>query len=67
MSACGRRRQFRYSAPFRAAGDILANARAFAFRAEGMESVRLSEIYCKLEEIEADKAPARCVCVCVRQ
>lgn len=30
-----------------------------------MESVRLSEIYCKLEEIEADKAPARCVCVCV--
>ncbi|KAG1937616.1 ATP-binding cassette sub-family F member 3 [Pimephales promelas] len=27
--------------------------------AEGLESVRLSEIYAKLEEIEADKAPAR--------
>ncbi|KAF4088875.1 hypothetical protein AMELA_G00059760 [Ameiurus melas] len=27
--------------------------------AEGTESVRLSEIYAKLEEIEADKAPAR--------
>lgn len=29
------------------------------FSADGMESVRLSEIYGKLEEIEADKAPAR--------
>ncbi|MCI4377112.1 hypothetical protein PGIGA_G00199930 [Pangasianodon gigas] len=28
-------------------------------RAEGTESLRLSEIYAKLEEIEADKAPAR--------
>ncbi|XP_012695255.1 ATP-binding cassette sub-family F member 3 [Clupea harengus] len=27
--------------------------------AEGMESVRLSEIYVRLEEIDADKAPAR--------
>ncbi|XP_073778302.1 ATP-binding cassette sub-family F member 3 [Danio rerio] len=27
--------------------------------AEGLESVRLSEVYAKLEEIEADKAPAR--------
>ncbi|XP_073704835.1 ATP-binding cassette sub-family F member 3 [Garra rufa] len=27
--------------------------------ADGLESVRLSEIYAKLEEIEADKAPAR--------
>lgn len=27
--------------------------------AEGLESVRLSEIYSQLEEIEADKAPAR--------
>lgn len=29
------------------------------FRADGMESVRLTEIYARLEEIEADKAPAR--------
>ncbi|PIO24576.1 hypothetical protein AB205_0143970 [Aquarana catesbeiana] len=29
------------------------------FRGDGSESVRLSEIYSKLEEIEADKAPAR--------
>lgn len=32
---------------------------ACCFSADGMESVRLSEIYGKLEEIEADKAPAR--------
>ena len=31
----------------------------FHVSAEGMETVRLSEIYAKLEEIEADKAPAR--------
>lgn len=30
-----------------------------SFSADGLESVRLSEIYAKLEEIEADKAPAR--------
>uniref|UniRef100_A0A3Q2NMZ5 ATP-binding cassette sub-family F member 3 n=1 Tax=Fundulus heteroclitus TaxID=8078 RepID=A0A3Q2NMZ5_FUNHE len=35
------------------------NARIANGTAEGMESVRLSEIYAKLEEIEADKAPAR--------
>ncbi|XP_019723436.1 ATP-binding cassette sub-family F member 3 isoform X2 [Hippocampus comes] len=35
------------------------NARMANGTAEGMESIRLSEIYCKLEEIEADKAPAR--------
>ncbi|XP_070761674.1 ATP-binding cassette sub-family F member 3 [Enoplosus armatus] len=35
------------------------NARIANGTAEGMESVRLSEIYSKLEEIEADKAPAR--------
>uniref|UniRef100_A0A1A8R911 ATP-binding cassette sub-family F member 3 n=1 Tax=Nothobranchius pienaari TaxID=704102 RepID=A0A1A8R911_9TELE len=35
------------------------NARIASGTAEGMESVRLSEIYAKLEEIEADKAPAR--------
>lgn len=29
------------------------------FRADGLETVRLSEIYAKLEEIDADKAPAR--------
>lgn len=29
------------------------------FSADGLESVRLSEIYARLEEIEADKAPAR--------
>lgn len=28
-------------------------------RGEGTEGARLSEIYAKLEEIEADKAPAR--------
>uniref|UniRef100_A0A8C8LNQ8 ATP-binding cassette sub-family F member 3 n=1 Tax=Oncorhynchus tshawytscha TaxID=74940 RepID=A0A8C8LNQ8_ONCTS len=44
----------------------LLNARIANGTAEGMETVRLSEIYAKLEEIEADKAPARCcVCVCV--
>ncbi|XP_029027749.1 ATP-binding cassette sub-family F member 3 [Betta splendens] len=35
------------------------NARITNGTADGMESVRLSEIYRKLEEIEADKAPAR--------
>ncbi|XP_028320208.1 ATP-binding cassette sub-family F member 3 [Gouania willdenowi] len=35
------------------------NARIANGTAEGTESVRLSEIYGKLEEIEADKAPAR--------
>uniref|UniRef100_A0A3B3VQF4 ATP-binding cassette sub-family F member 3 n=1 Tax=Poecilia latipinna TaxID=48699 RepID=A0A3B3VQF4_9TELE len=35
------------------------NARIANGTADGMESVRLSEIYAKLEEIEADKAPAR--------
>ncbi|KAM4566695.1 ATP-binding cassette sub-family F member 3 [Odontesthes bonariensis] len=35
------------------------NARIAGGTADGMESVRLSEIYAKLEEIEADKAPAR--------
>uniref|UniRef100_A0A672ZAC0 ATP-binding cassette sub-family F member 3 n=1 Tax=Sphaeramia orbicularis TaxID=375764 RepID=A0A672ZAC0_9TELE len=35
------------------------NARIANGTADGMESVRLSEIYVKLEEIEADKAPAR--------
>ncbi|XP_039987066.1 ATP-binding cassette sub-family F member 3 isoform X2 [Xiphias gladius] len=35
------------------------NARIARGNADGMESVRLSEIYGKLEEIEADKAPAR--------
>ncbi|XP_029137808.1 ATP-binding cassette sub-family F member 3 [Labrus bergylta] len=35
------------------------NARIANGTAEGMESVRLSEIYAKLEEIDADKAPAR--------
>ncbi|XP_058489039.1 ATP-binding cassette sub-family F member 3 [Solea solea] len=35
------------------------NARIADGTADGMESVRLSEIYAKLEEIEADKAPAR--------
>ncbi|XP_029442340.1 ATP-binding cassette sub-family F member 3 isoform X2 [Rhinatrema bivittatum] len=34
-------------------------ARINAGKADGSESVRLSEIYSKLEEIEADKAPAR--------
>ncbi|XP_061683482.1 ATP-binding cassette sub-family F member 3 [Syngnathoides biaculeatus] len=37
----------------------LLNARIANGTAEGMASIRLSEIYCKLEEIEADKAPAR--------
>uniref|UniRef100_A0A8C7V6X0 ABC transporter domain-containing protein n=1 Tax=Oncorhynchus mykiss TaxID=8022 RepID=A0A8C7V6X0_ONCMY len=37
----------------------LLNARIANGTAEGMETVRLSEIYAKLEEIEADKAPAR--------
>ncbi|KAG5269400.1 hypothetical protein AALO_G00201600 [Alosa alosa] len=35
------------------------NARIANGLADGMESVRLSEIYVRLEEIEADKAPAR--------
>ncbi|KAE8294788.1 ATP-binding cassette sub-family F member 3 [Larimichthys crocea] len=35
------------------------NARIANGTADGTESVRLSEIYGKLEEIEADKAPAR--------
>uniref|UniRef100_A0A7N5ZR66 ABC transporter domain-containing protein n=1 Tax=Anabas testudineus TaxID=64144 RepID=A0A7N5ZR66_ANATE len=35
------------------------NTRIANGTADGMESVRLSEIYGKLEEIEADKAPAR--------
>ncbi|KAI1883081.1 hypothetical protein AGOR_G00241570 [Albula goreensis] len=35
------------------------NARIANGTADGLESVRLSEIYVKLEEIEADKAPAR--------
>lgn len=35
------------------------NARISAGKGDGSESVRLSEIYSKLEEIEADKAPAR--------
>uniref|UniRef100_A0A3B4YQ57 ATP-binding cassette sub-family F member 3 n=1 Tax=Seriola lalandi dorsalis TaxID=1841481 RepID=A0A3B4YQ57_SERLL len=35
------------------------NARIANGTADGLESVRLSEIYGKLEEIEADKAPAR--------
>lgn len=35
------------------------NARINAGKILGTESVRLSEIYAKLEEIEADKAPAR--------
>ncbi|KGL84900.1 ATP-binding cassette sub-family F member 3, partial [Tinamus guttatus] len=34
-------------------------ARVNAGRGEGTEGARLSEIYAKLEEIEADKAPAR--------
>ncbi|XP_023817717.1 ATP-binding cassette sub-family F member 3 isoform X2 [Oryzias latipes] len=37
----------------------MLNARIANGTADGMESVRLSEIYMKLEEIEADKAPAR--------
>uniref|UniRef100_A0A3B4BBU4 ATP-binding cassette sub-family F member 3 n=1 Tax=Periophthalmus magnuspinnatus TaxID=409849 RepID=A0A3B4BBU4_9GOBI len=35
------------------------NTRINSGTADGTESVRLSEIYAKLEEIEADKAPAR--------
>ncbi|KAM4693782.1 ATP-binding cassette sub-family F member 3 [Discoglossus pictus] len=35
------------------------NAKISAGRGDGSESTRLSEIYAKLEEIEADKAPAR--------
>ncbi|CAJ0945188.1 unnamed protein product [Ranitomeya imitator] len=35
------------------------NARISAGKGDGSESVRLSEIYGKLEEIEADKAPAK--------
>ncbi|KAG8581724.1 hypothetical protein GDO81_007779 [Engystomops pustulosus] len=35
------------------------NARISVGKGDGSESVRLSEIYGKLEEIEADKAPAR--------
>uniref|UniRef100_A0A671TG04 ATP-binding cassette sub-family F member 3 n=1 Tax=Sparus aurata TaxID=8175 RepID=A0A671TG04_SPAAU len=37
----------------------MLNARIANGMADGTESVRLSEIYGKLEEIEADKAPAR--------
>lgn len=37
----------------------LLNAKIANGVADGLESVRLSEIYAKLEEIEADKAPAR--------
>ncbi|XP_075426974.1 ATP-binding cassette sub-family F member 3 [Ascaphus truei] len=35
------------------------NARISAGKGDGSESTRLTEIYAKLEEIEADKAPAR--------
>ncbi|XP_028650803.1 ATP-binding cassette sub-family F member 3 [Erpetoichthys calabaricus] len=35
------------------------NARIAAGQSDGTESTKLSEIYSKLEEIEADKAPAR--------
>ncbi|KAE8603457.1 hypothetical protein XENTR_v10014343 [Xenopus tropicalis] len=35
------------------------NTKISAGRGDGSESLRLSEIYSKLEEIEADKAPAR--------
>lgn len=46
-----------------AAGGVFVQSAAavsdVCFSADGMESVRLSEIYGKLEEIEADKAPAR--------
>ncbi|XP_068440803.1 ATP-binding cassette sub-family F member 3 [Clinocottus analis] len=35
------------------------NARIANGTSDGLESVRLTEIYAKLEEIEADKAPAR--------
>ncbi|KAL6104886.1 ATP-binding cassette sub-family F member 3 [Pungitius pungitius] len=35
------------------------NARIASGTADGLESIRLTEIYAKLEEIEADKAPAR--------
>ncbi|XP_063772660.1 ATP-binding cassette sub-family F member 3 [Pseudophryne corroboree] len=35
------------------------NARISAGKGDGSETARLSEIYSKLEEIEADKAPAR--------
>lgn len=31
----------------------------FPPRAEGSEAAQLAEVYAKLEEIEADKAPAR--------
>ncbi|XP_038549240.1 ATP-binding cassette sub-family F member 3 [Micropterus salmoides] len=41
------------------AEEKMLNARIANGTAEGTESVRLSEIYGKLEEIEADKAPAR--------
>ncbi|XP_051983852.1 ATP-binding cassette sub-family F member 3 [Xyrauchen texanus] len=37
----------------------LLNAHIANGTSDGLESVRLSEIYAKLEEIEADKAPAR--------
>ncbi|MGH0134260.1 UNVERIFIED_CONTAM: hypothetical protein FKN15_063191 [Acipenser sinensis] len=32
---------------------------SYGERADGLESVKLTEVYAKLEEIEADKAPAR--------
>ncbi|MGH0153207.1 UNVERIFIED_CONTAM: hypothetical protein FKN15_056310 [Acipenser sinensis] len=35
------------------------NTRISNGQADGMESVKLTEVYAKLEEIEADKAPAR--------
>ncbi|CAH2248383.1 ATP-binding cassette sub-family F member 3 [Pelobates cultripes] len=37
----------------------MLNSRISAGKGDGSESTRLSEIYSKLEEIEADKAPAR--------
>uniref|UniRef100_A0A4W4GXD4 ATP-binding cassette sub-family F member 3 n=1 Tax=Electrophorus electricus TaxID=8005 RepID=A0A4W4GXD4_ELEEL len=40
------------------AQERLLNAHVAAGTADGSESLRLSEIYTKLEEIEADKAPA---------
>lgn len=39
--------------------EVSPSLSAFCLSAEGTDSVRLSEIYGKLEEIEADKAPAR--------
>ncbi|XP_030631609.1 ATP-binding cassette sub-family F member 3 isoform X2 [Chanos chanos] len=39
--------------------ECLLNSRVANGTADGQESIRLSEIYAKLEDIEADKAPAR--------